>query len=137
VGSGRPAVEAGNQELVARSDDDGLTWRTLQSFASSFPSSTDPLDGYPSQRFAISSTQNDALYTYVRRAACTQRRRRYDVATARQHYPRYLAGAKGRWYIAVDSFLGAGPAHLLRSDDDGANWTPMWDTGESARLPVA
>jgi hypothetical protein len=45
-------------------------------------------------------------------------------------YPRYLAGAKGRWYIAVDPFLGAGPARLLRSDDDGANWTLVWDTGE-------
>ena len=25
--------------------------------------------------------------------------------------------------------MGSGPARLFRSDDDGAHWNPIWDTG--------
>jgi hypothetical protein len=44
-------------------------------------------------------------------------------------YPRFLVGANGRWYLALDPFMGAGPARLFRSDDDGGHWTEVWDTG--------
>lgn len=46
-------------------------------------------------------------------------------------YPSFITGANGRWYLTLDPFMGAGPARLFRSDDDGGHWTPVWDTGST------
>jgi photosystem II stability/assembly factor-like uncharacterized protein len=65
----------------------------------------------------------------------------YDIA----HLVGGSSIAPGRWYAAADGILGSRAARLLRTDDDGASWTPVfqaddpreWSLGGLAYDPTA
>jgi photosystem II stability/assembly factor-like uncharacterized protein len=128
---------SGSSGALQRSRDAGATWQTVRQFSAPALCTgalhlLTPDDGGVASDMGCQASRN--MGETLRRSTDAGSTwsdflpggSGYDIA----HLLGGSSVAPGRWYAAADGILGSRPARLLRTDDSGASWTPVFQAGD-------